>query len=177
MTVEERNALVIKYLFLAEKIAKNWKRKLSHISFDELNSAACLGLVQAASRYKKEKNDSFESYAVMRIIGAIRDYLRELSWGSRANPIKKVESFVLEEYLFKIDSFNNSDFFDNFIKNLPLIHKVVLRYYFKDHMKIQEIASVLNVHQSRVSQILSESKLKLRDYWKDQEFEIWSAVA
>ena len=83
--------LIINHMSLAEKIAKSKKRKLSHVSYEELVSAAYLGLVEAASNYKSNENDCFAAYAIWRIIGAVRDYLRELSWGSRRNPLKKVE--------------------------------------------------------------------------------------
>jgi DNA-directed RNA polymerase specialized sigma subunit len=40
------------------------------------------------SYYNKNKNTCFQAFAFFRINGAIRDYLRELSWGSRRRPIK-----------------------------------------------------------------------------------------
>ena len=87
-TLIERNSLIVENISLANKIAKSKKRKLSHISYDELQAAAYLGLVEAAHKYRPEENDCFAAFAVWRIIGAVRDYLRELSWGSRANPQK-----------------------------------------------------------------------------------------
>ena len=87
-TTEERNALIMNNISLAEKIAKSRKKKLSHISYDELKSAAYLGLVEAANNYDPQENDCFPAYAVWRVIGAVQDYLRELSWGTRANPVK-----------------------------------------------------------------------------------------
>ena len=70
------NSLILNNISLAEKIAKSKKRKLSHISYDELKSAAYLGLVEAANNYNSSENDNFPAFAVWRIIGAVRDYLR-----------------------------------------------------------------------------------------------------
>ena len=83
-----RTTLILNNLSLADKIAKSKKRKLSHISLEELQSAAYFGLVLAANHYQEEKNDCFPAFAVWRIIGAVKDYLRELSWGSRRNRVK-----------------------------------------------------------------------------------------
>ncbi len=88
MTIQTRNILIIENLPLADKIAKSKKRKLSHISYDELQAAAYLGLVEGASRFDPNKNDCFPAFAVRRIIGAVQDYLRELAWGTRSNPVK-----------------------------------------------------------------------------------------
>lgn len=90
-TIVERNMLVLENISLAEKIAKSRKRKLSQVSYDELKSAAYLGLVEAAHHYNPQQNDCFPAFAIWRIIGAIRDYLREISWGSRNNPLKMIE--------------------------------------------------------------------------------------
>jgi RNA polymerase sigma factor FliA len=98
-STEERNALIINNVSLAEKIAFSKKKKLTHISLEELKSAAYLGLVEAASNYNPNKNNCFPAFAVWRIIGAIRDYLREISWCKRSKYFKvvQIEKF---DYLF-----------------------------------------------------------------------------
>jgi len=87
------NSLILNHMFLAQKIAKSKKKKISCVSYEELESAAYLGLVEAANLYDSKENDCFAAYAVFRIIGAVQDYLRELSWGSRANPVKMLDIF------------------------------------------------------------------------------------
>jgi RNA polymerase sigma factor (sigma-70 family) len=176
-TIEERNALVLENMYLAEKIAKSRKKKLSNVSYDELKSAAYLGLVEAANHYDPQENDCFAAYAVWRVIGAVRDYLRELSWGPRSKPVKMAEVFVYEEHLFKKESVDNAGFFESVIRQLPTVNKTILRLYYQEGMKIKEIASDMSVHQSRVSQILSDSRSKLKNLWKEQQSELWAAAA
>jgi RNA polymerase sigma factor (sigma-70 family) len=154
------NTLVIDNLHLAEKLAKSKKKKLTNVSYDELKSAAYLGLVEAANNYRKEENDCFPSFAIFRIIGAIQDYLRELSWGSRSNPLKNNHS-ILDEQPCKKNNLNFDDF-DEIIQILPPVNKMVLKLYYQEDKKIREIAGTLNVHESRISQILTESKLRLK---------------
>jgi RNA polymerase sigma factor (sigma-70 family) len=177
ITTVERHALIMDHVSLAEKIAKSRKKKLTQVSYDELRSAAYLGLVEAASNYNPQENDCFPAYAVWRIIGAVRDYLRELSWGPRSNPVKMAEVFVYEEHIFDRQDVDRAGFFEDVIRQLPTVNKTVLKLYYQEGMKIKDIASDLGVHQSRVSQILSDSRMKLKNIWKEQQSELWAAAA
>lgn len=177
LNTNQRNSLIIENLNLAEKLAKRKKRKLSHISYDELKSAAFCGLVEAANSYNSSKNNCFPAYALWRITGAIQDYLRELSWGSRSKPLKRAQSFIYEEQLYKTDNFGNLDSFDEIIYFLPEINKTVLKLYYQQDMLIKEIAVMLCVHQSRISQILQDSKQKLLKILQTQEGELCKAAA
>ena len=85
-----KNELILNHISLAEKIAKIQFKKTPCVYYEDLQSASYMGLVQAATRYIPELNDNFEAYVAPRIKGAILDYLRELSWGSRLNPFKPV---------------------------------------------------------------------------------------
>lgn len=172
----ERNLLILENIPLADKMAKSKKRKLSHISYAELQSAAYLGLVEAARNYDLSKNDNFPAFAVWRIIGSIRDYLRELSWGSRSNP-KKTIPLSSEDFFVSYDIVSDIDFFENLIKSLPNTNKSVLRFYYLADKKISEIANLLDLHQSRISQILTDSKNRLRNIWGDMESDLMSLVA
>lgn len=154
--------LITDNLSLAEKIAKSRKKKLYNISYDELKSAAYFGLVQAANSYDPKQNDCFQAYAIFRIVGAIQDYLRELSYGSRSKRLKREE---LQDQTFEIFHFEIS--FDEIITPLPLVNKTILKLYYQDGTKIKDIAKQLEVHESRISQILSDSKSRLRNIWKD----------
>lgn len=176
LTVEDRNALVLNHLDLAERIAKARKRKLSHISFDELKSAAYFGLVDAASRADSVEN--FRYFASYRIVGAIKDYLRELSWGTRANPVdmEKCDQEVLEESVWTEDD-STEEFFEELTKQLTAAGRNIMQLYYRDNLKIREIADRLNLHESRISQLLTASREKLRETWNGQSSELWADVA
>ena len=176
-TTQERHALIMDHVSLAERIAKSKKKKLSQVSYDELKSAAYLGLVEAANNYDPQENDCFAAYVVWRIIGAVRDYLREISWGPRSKPVRMAEVFVYEEHLFDQQIVDKTGFFEEVIRQLPTVNKTVLRLYYQEGMKIKDIASDMSVHQSRVSQILSDSRSRLRNIWKEQQSELWAAAA
>lgn len=175
ITAEERDALILENLPLAERIACSKKRKLSHIDYDELQSAAYMGLVEAADHYNPAENDCFPAFAAFRIVGAVQDYLRELTWGSRSRPVKVSDAY--EEELGHEERQDNEGFFERVTKQLPLASKKVMRQYYVEDRKIKDIAADLGVHQSRVSQILSDSRLRLQSFWQGQAAELWAEVA
>lgn len=177
ITLEDRNLLITENLFLADKIAKSKKRKLSHISYEELQSAAYLGLVEAAQNYHPDENDCFAAFAVWRIIGAVRDYLRELSWGSRSTPRNVVPIETCEDELCTKEDSIDVEFFEDFIKHLPASNKTVMRLYYLEAKKIAEIAEIFGCHQSRISQLLSDSRNKLNSAWSKRQPELWALVA
>jgi len=74
--------LILNNLFFAEQIAASqFKKTPRRIQYDELKSAAYLGLTVAASRYNGTV--PFEAFARKRILGEIKDYLRKYYWRNR----------------------------------------------------------------------------------------------
>ena len=165
--------LVVDNMDLAKKMARKKSRSLSHISYDDLESAAYFGLVDAASKYIPEQNDNFKAYASIRIAGAICDYLRELQWGSRSSPVK-IE--VYEDHAVEAKQ-EDCELFDKLDKILPVSGCNVIRRYYADGQKIQEIATAMGVNESRVSQILSDSRSRLKQSWLNCESDLWAEVA
>jgi len=175
MTVEQQN-LVVSHLSLAHKLARSAKKRVSFINYDELESAAYLGLTEAAIKYNSNLGISFEAYASCRVSGAIKDYMRELSWGPRNNPVK-TESLDYQEEPSYNEVEDKVDVFDKITNPLSSIGKKILRLYYIEEIKIREIADGMGVHESRVSQILSASRNSLRQYWESSKLELWAEVA
>lgn len=169
------NELIVSHIYLAQRLARHKKKKLFSVSYDELESAAYLGLVEAANKYHSELSTPFHVYATPRILGAICDYLRELAWGTRSQPHTAEEIFEDSHPSSTIEE--KSELFDKISKRLSSLNRRVLRLYYMEEFKIGEIAEQMGVHQSRVSQILSESRSCLRCQWSGQEAELWAEVA
>ncbi|MEO8400359.1 MAG: FliA/WhiG family RNA polymerase sigma factor [Gammaproteobacteria bacterium] len=91
VSVYEENAdglvleqFVLEHRPLVKKIALYIKRRLpSHVEFDDLLQSGLVGLLEARSQYKQGMGASFETYASIRIRGAIIDSLRKNSWVTR----------------------------------------------------------------------------------------------
>jgi RNA polymerase sigma factor for flagellar operon FliA len=80
----QRDRIVLEHLPLAKSIAVRVHANLPvHVELDDLVHAGILGLIDAASKYKTDKQVVFSSYAKHRIKGAILDSLRQLDWASR----------------------------------------------------------------------------------------------
>ncbi|MBN2447410.1 MAG: RNA polymerase sigma factor WhiG, partial [Phycisphaerae bacterium] len=78
-SVATRNKLVEHYMPIVTKLAEIMSRRLwPRVSADELASAGCDGLIAAVSSFDPERGVKFETYCRQRIVGAIRDWQREI---------------------------------------------------------------------------------------------------
>ena len=74
-----RNALVENYMPIVNKLAEIMARRLwPRVSADELASAGYDGLIAAVSSFDPARGVKFETYCRQRIVGAIRDWQREI---------------------------------------------------------------------------------------------------
>lgn len=170
------NDLILRHLDLARKIACSKKRQISSIHYEEIEAAAYYGLVDAANKYDPKQCDNFEIYAGFRINGAICDYLRELRWGTRTKTVKTTE--ISEDQTASCETvIGNEGFFDKLTSELSWSAREMMNKYYLGEQKMAKIASDMGVNESRVSQVLSESRSKLKKTWHGLECELWAEVA
>ena len=82
--LENQHALITDHVGLALKIARRIASRLPAIvSREDVESAALLGLTEAASRYDDQRNEPFIAFAKKRIRGAVLDHLRRIDHLSR----------------------------------------------------------------------------------------------
>lgn len=218
------DSLVTKHLELVKRIAHHLLAKLpSSVDLDDLMQAGLIGLIEAASNYNRNKGASFETYAGIRIRGAMLDEVRKLDWTPRSVhqkyrhvsvAIHKLESEMgrsptereiaaelgieLDDYhriladssscrLFSIEqpsehTESRLDIADDLdgepdsqlvaenareavadaISQLPEREQLVLSLYYHREMNLKEIGAVLEVSESRVSQIHGQALHRLR---------------
>src|SRR5690349_16439541 len=78
------NALIEKYLPLVRSTLGRLAITLpEHVDQDDLNSAGLIGLLQALRNYDPASGSSFETYARLRVRGAMLDELRRMDWVPR----------------------------------------------------------------------------------------------
>ena len=96
-SVDLRNALAENYLPLVKLVCGRLAMSLPpHLDRDDLLSSGFFGLLDAIERFEPERNVRFETYAGLRIRGAMLDYLRSKDWipVSMRHKIRKYEQTV-----------------------------------------------------------------------------------
>jgi len=93
------SALVDQYLHLVRSVCSNIAITLpAHVDRDDLYSNGLLGLIYALRNFKSDPNATLETYARIRIRGAILDGLRAADWIPRLihKKARKVERIIIE---------------------------------------------------------------------------------
>ncbi|HSP00917.1 MAG TPA: RNA polymerase sigma factor FliA [Thioalkalivibrio sp.] len=81
----DRNRLVDEHVPLVKRIAYHLLGRLpSSVQVDDLIQAGVVGLLEAASQYDAGQGASFETYAGIRIRGAMLDEVRRSDWTPRS---------------------------------------------------------------------------------------------
>ena len=94
-----RDELILEHMTLVTAIAAHIQRSVPvHIELDDLVHAGVMGLFDAATKYRDDKEVAFPTYAKHRIRGAILDSLRQQDWASRdlRKRYKQMESVTRE---------------------------------------------------------------------------------
>ncbi len=85
-------------------------------------------------------------------VGADEDALRENSNVSPLNPVERIQRQQFREQLASA------------IDILPKREKLIISLYYDEELNLREIGEVLNVSESRVSQLLGQAHLRMRKF-------------
>ena len=91
----DKNNLLTEHMPLVKRLAHHMKAKLPpSVEVDDLVQAGMIGLLDAISRYEETHGAQFETYAVLRIRGAMLDELRSSDWLPRSmrQNLRKIET-------------------------------------------------------------------------------------
>ncbi|MCI0508381.1 MAG: RNA polymerase sigma factor FliA [Gammaproteobacteria bacterium] len=227
--------LVTQYAPLVKRIAYHLKARLpATVIVDDLLQAGMVGLLEASRKYDSDQGASFETYAGIRIRGAMLDELRRNDWAPKSvhrkvrditEAIREIENRegrdARDEEVIKLLNISRDEYYKtlqnisshkvmswddlgidedairctvgdqknglheelekhNFneklaeaIASLPEREKLIVALYYESELNLREIGSVLNVSESRISQLLSQAHLRLRarmeDWIKDDD--------
>lgn len=216
--------LIEQYGPLVRRIAHHLLARLpASVQVEDLVQSGMIGLLEAAASYDPARGASFETFAGIRIRGAMIDEVRRGDWSPRsvhrnarrvAEVIRAIEGRTgadasdaavarelgigLDEYhailqdtagsrLFSLDELLEEEHGEHArlgsaahnpadlaarerlgsaiaaqIARLPERERLVLSLYYDDELNLKEIGLVLEVSESRVSQILSQATKRLR---------------
>jgi RNA polymerase sigma factor for flagellar operon FliA len=91
----DKNFLLTEHMPLVKRLAHQMRAKLpASVEVDDLIQAGLIGLLDAINRYEDNHGAQFETYAVLRIRGAMLDELRSNDWMPRSTRqnMRKVET-------------------------------------------------------------------------------------
>jgi len=154
------------------------------------------GLSEAIDRYDPDFGTKFETYAIQRIRGKIIDELRKIQIKPRSavNPddkkpiysnvsltqtVNKEDGYQLNEIIPNNDDLpqaiaeknQEKEFLKKAISELDEKARIILSLYYYEDLTYKEIAKVLNITVSRISQIhssvIKKLKVKLEKKFKD----------
>jgi RNA polymerase sigma factor for flagellar operon FliA len=91
----DKDHLLTEHIPLVKRLAHHMKAKLPpSVEVDDLVQAGMIGLLDAINRYEETHGAQFETYAVLRIRGAMLDELRSSDWLPRSTRqnMRKIEA-------------------------------------------------------------------------------------
>lgn len=225
---ELREKIIIEYAPLVKLVAGRLSMYLGYnVEYEDLVSYGIFGLIDAIDKYDFNKNVKFETYASLRIRGAILDQIRKMDWIPRSvrQKQKKIESAMskleteygraatdeeiareldisteeldtwngqakvsnivsLEDFIeqgseIKMDASHNFQFeqpervvekaelammLEKALDTLTEKEKSVVLFYYYEDLSLKEISRVLEVSESRVSQLHTKAIQKMKKY-------------
>ncbi len=82
---DQRDQRIIEHIGLVKRIAYHLIARLpSHVQVEDLIQAGMLGLIEASKHYDPSQGASFETYAGIRVRGAMLDDVRHADWSPRS---------------------------------------------------------------------------------------------
>lgn len=172
------------HLGLAYKTASKFYKRNGGRTVDEINSAALLGLVQAASRFDESKGLKFSTFAVPTIVGTIKcdfykdksKFIRKIKDGKEVHERINIDSLNRIVYLEKdievIECCSSQFNMDNEVEKInlqiaidkldELQRKIINMIYFEGKSQ-NEIARLLSTSQGNISRINRKALQALRE--------------
>ncbi|MDR0570603.1 MAG: FliA/WhiG family RNA polymerase sigma factor [Clostridiales Family XIII bacterium] len=225
-SVEARNDIVVSYLGLVKKLVMRLRGNYNYSQFDDMINQGMIALIDAVERFDPDMGYKFETFASLKIKGAIIDFMRKQDWIPRnqrslvkelnaayealyaelgreptkedlaarmgvsaaqlENIMQKRHNAILLSYEEAIDEkmmtaspllteHKETDAPETellkeemkqtlmgAIDELNERERTVVSLYYYENMKLKEIAAIMSITESRVSQIHSAALVKLR---------------
>jgi len=226
-SMEARNEIVLQYTGLVKKIVLRFKGSYSNFGqLDDMVNQGIIALIDAVEKFDPDLGNKFETFASLKIKGAIIDFMRKQDWVPRnqRNLAKELDEVYNELYSERGYEPTKLEMAERMGVSLPHLDKIlqqrhnsiilsyeeaihekmmtasplvvneddkdspeagilyeelkeklmeaidqlnekerlVISLYYYENLKLKEIAEVLNITESRVSQIHSAAIIKMK---------------
>lgn len=168
--------------FVKKVLSAVWHQIPRGMERDDLIQSGLIGLWMAYLNYEEMEGATFESYAYMRIRGAIFDEVRRWDYLSRGHRLQVATSgkdIILQQYEEDYDEFE--DKYDPLqilmakqqaekliaeIKALPTREKMALVLRHTADAEFKDIGKELGVSESRAKQIETQARARIKKSWQ-----------
>lgn len=230
-SIEERNEIVLQYTDLVRRIVLWFKGSYNNFGqLDDMINQGMIALIDAVEKFDPQMGNKFETFASLKIKGAIIDFMRKQDWmprnqrsqakeldevysalyarygrepsrgeisqemGVSVNHLEKIleqrhhavilsyEEVIYEKMMVPMAMICGEDnretpesevLFEELksqlakaIDSLNEREKMVISLYYYENLKLREIAEVLTITESRVSQIHSAALVKIKHFMR-----------
>lgn len=227
-SIEARNEIVLQYTGLVRKIVLRFKGSYSNFGqLDDMVNQGIISLIDAVEKFDPDMGNKFETFASLKIKGAIIDFMRKQDWVPRnqRNLSKELDEVYSELYAERGQEPTKLEISERMGVSLPHLDKIlqqrhnsiilsyeeainekmmiasplivnetdretpetgllydelkeklmgaidqlnekerlVVSLYYYESLKLKEIAEVLSITESRVSQIHSAAIIKMKN--------------
>jgi RNA polymerase sigma factor for flagellar operon FliA len=231
-STENRNEIVLQYTGLVKKIVLRFKGSYSNFGqMDDMVNQGMIVLIDAVEKFKPEMGYKFETFATLKIRGAVIDFMRKQDWVPRSqrslskmleeahgelyatldrepteaeiaekmgisetnlqkilqqrhNAIVLSYEEAINEKMMEVSPLITEEKSDDSPESTILLEelklklgeaidqlkekeRLVVSLYYYENLKLKEIAEVMGVTESRVSQIHSQAMIKMRTRLKN----------
>ena len=217
-----REKLILEYAGLVKIVAGRLGMYLGYtVEYDDLVGYGIFGLIDAIDKFELSKGVKFETYASLRIRGAIIDQIRKMDWIPRTirQKQKKIETAMQElerelgrtpnseelakylevtveevERMISQANLSNLISLDEYLEQGSDVHtepsgrprfdqpeqvvdrqetkrilaEAIIALYYFEELTLKEISNVLEVSESRVSQLHTKALKKMKERLGDQ---------
>lgn len=172
------NELIVNHIGFSEKIARLNCKRFPRLTYDELKSAAYMGLVIAANNYKEERKTKFTTFAHFKINKAILNYVRENF------PSKKKNIFISLNYCIENHCFDKAiiqkpekiGIQECLMQGLNEREGNIFIEYYVNCKRNCEIAMEAKLDKSRITQVLTSLNKKIITNWGHRKFELYQMI-
>ena len=173
-SLANRNAVVEHYVPWVRKHATSTKLRLAtgcRLDEDDLCSVGCIALIDVVDRFDGQRQVKFKSFALLRILGAMVDEIRNLDWVPRLERARQKKGLVEPVEMLtphgQTDEHNefwlavapeeplemdNKEEVEAAMRKFKPRDQQIIRMRFVDGMTMSEIGQAVGLSESRISQ-------------------------